>query len=284
MAKFTVYDAFQLTWKVRWKDQASARDQHTNGMIGVNFFGKTKPLAKIKSPDLIEFQQSLRFTEGRSGYLKAGTINKRMMAFGTMLSTSVRAGYLEVMPTMPQLLPTRSEKDRVITQAEEELFIKFFQKACHHEEADLFVVMLDTLARWSDIERCHCMNFNPARQEVTYTYRKNKLISTLPLTARANAALLRLTANRKPTDPIYDGSYWSFKAVFDDAKAWMGLADDKWLTPHCTRHTGASRLAAAGESLPKIQGMGGWLSLSSVRRYMHFDTSALLSCRDVLQG
>lgn len=283
--RFTVIDCFQLTWKTRWKTQKSARDQWRNGNDAVDFFGKTKALDKITTPDLIEYQQYLiKRATGRTGVLRPGTINKKVQAMMTMLTVAARAGHIGQVPLSPEHLQENNQKDRVISRAEEDLFLKFFEKTQHHEEADLLVVMIDTLARWSDIERCICRHVDLERKEITYNHRKNKMISTLPLTDRAVQALYRLTAGKKPADHIYGASYWTFLAAWEKALAWMGLENDAAMTPHCTRHTGASRLAAKGMSLPKIQGMGGWSSLKSVQRYMHFDTSALTECVAALQS
>lgn len=284
-SRFTVIDSFQLTWKTRWKLQKSAKDQWRNGNDGVEYFGKTKALDSITTPDLIEYQQHLiNRRSGRIGALTPATVNKKVQAMMTMLTVAARAGHIDQVPLSPEHLPENNQKDRVISKAEEDLFLKYFEKTQHHEEADLLVVMIDTLARWSDIERCACRHVDLARKEITYHERKNKMISTLPLTDRAAAALLRLTAGKKPGDTIYSASYWTFLAAWEKALAWMGLDNDAALTPHCTRHTGASRLAAKGMSLPKIQGMGGWSSLKSVQRYMHFDTSALADCVAALQA
>ena len=289
MAKFTVYDAFQLAWKTKWRHQKSHKDQHRNGMQAVEFFGKTKLLKNITTPDLIEYQQDLQKPRphGRHGHkrnLQPGTVNKLMNACMVLFQVAARAGHIDNVPLRPEYLPEDNAKERVITHAEEDLFLKFFNKVGYDEEAHLFVVMIDTLARWSDVDRCRCKDVDLKRKEITYNSRKNKMISTLPLTDRAVIALAHLMEGKEPTETIYSSSYWSFLEAWDRAVAWMGLDEDHELTPHVTRHTGASRLAAKGISLPKIQGMGGWSSLKSVSRYMHFDTSALLSCRDALEA
>ena len=67
MAKFTVYDAFQLAWKTKWRHQKSHKDQHRNGMQAVEFFGKTKLLKNITTPDPIEYQQDLQKPRPHAG-------------------------------------------------------------------------------------------------------------------------------------------------------------------------------------------------------------------------
>ena len=72
--------------------------------------------------------------------------------------------------------------------------------------------------------------------------------------------------------------------LFREAKAFMGLADDKALTIHCTRHTGASRLAAKNCSLSLIMAAGGWKSLANVKRYTHFNTTLMQQVAEMLEG
>ena len=144
--------------------------------------------------------------------------------------------------------------------------------------------MIDTLARWSDVDRCRCKDVDLKRKEITYNSRKNKMISTLPLTDRAVIALAHLMEGKEPTETIYSFTYWYFLEVWDRAVAWMGLEQDHELTPTTTRHTGASRLAAKGISLRRFKAWVGWSSLKSVSRYMHFDYQRTTGVQQALQA
>jgi site-specific recombinase XerD len=62
-----------------------------------------------------------------------------------------------------------------------------------------------------------------------------------------------------------------------------GLADDRALSIHTTRHTCASKLASRGIPLHQLMAYGGWTSLASVQRYLHLHTDALAACVNALE-
>jgi integrase len=61
-----------------------------------------------------------------------------------------------------------------------------------------------------------------------------------------------------------------WKAALEKA----GITDFRW---HDLRHTWASWLRQDGETLDRIQELGGWEDESMVRRYAHLDVSHLSS-------
>lgn len=63
---------------------------------------------------------------------------------------------------------------------------------------------------------------------------------------------------------------WDFTHTFTAAVRRAGLSD---LRLHDLRHTFASRLAMAGESVRTIQEVGGWKTLSMAQRYAHLGES-----------
>ncbi len=100
-------------------------------------------------------------------------------------------------------------------------------------------------------------------------YAKNGKTRTVPLNARAKAALRHLHSLDRG-DMVFaksDGlGYRSMRTAFELACERAGLQD---VTPHTLRHTFATRLAIAGVDARTIMDLGGWKHLAMVERYTH---------------
>ena len=278
----TIQKAFDETFRRRWRHLSSWKTQHKNGMQAVSFFGPDRRVDTITSKDLDDYQLDLRDLRYRPA-----TINKKLTALGTILKDEARRGHIESVPVAPPLLKENNVKDRVITPAEEEAFALYFRKVGAEEASRQLTFMINTLSRWGDVERLHVCDLHldrKPRAEVTFRNRKNTGTDTIVLPEQARQAVMPLLHGKEASDLVFSYSYYDFRVLFNEAKAFMGLADDRALTIHCTRHTGASRLAAKNCSLNLIMAMGGWRSLQNVKRYMHHNTAALQQVAAMLEG
>jgi len=77
--------------------------------------------------------------------------------------------------------------------------------------------------------------------------------------------------------------YLRYQRLFSQARLALGLADDRALSIHTTRHACASKLASRGIPLHQLMTYGGWTSLASVQRYLHPHTDALAACTNALE-
>ena len=66
-----------------------------------------------------------------------------------------------------------------------------------------------------------------------------------------------------------------FRAVWNDAKAEIGLSGDTQVAPHILRHTCASRLVRGGVDIRRVQIWLGHRTLSMTMRYAHLVTNDL---------
>ena len=103
----------------------------------------------------------------------------------------------------------------------------------------------------------------------------------MPLTARARQALVARRGGRK--GPFADVIQYKFRSVWHEAKAEIGLADDKNLVPHVLRHTCASRLVRGGIDIRRVQIFLGHQTLQMTMRYAHLATHDLDMCVPILE-
>ena len=73
-----------------------------------------------------------------------------------------------------------------------------------------------------------------------------------------------------------------YRALWNEAKAEVGLGTDHQVVPHILRHTCASRLVQGGIDIRRVQMWLGHQTLQMTMRYAHLATNDLDACLNVL--
>lgn len=276
-APFTMKEARALSLKIRWAGMAYERTAAIYSQEAVDFFGAFTDVADINAP-LVEGWRQRLLAKGN----RPSTINKKVAAIRAMLADAHLHGHLQEVPRMPQQMRLTNTKDRVISDDERHRFCTYFRQIGEPAAADLMVFLLETACRWGEAERLKGQDVDLAKGRVTFWATKNGKPRSVPLTRRAIEALEpHLPA--VPGHRVWPYRYTRFQHLFNLAKGALGLADDRALSIHTTRHTCASKLASRGIPLHQLMAYGGWTSLASVQRYLHLHTDALAACVNALE-
>src|SRR5213595_2280329 len=78
----------------------------------------------------------------------------------------------------------------------------------------------------------------------------------------------RAAAHHRGT-PAEGSSQAQYRAIWNEAKAEVGLGADEQVVPHILRHTCASRLVQGGIDIRRVQMWLGHQTLSMTMRYAH---------------
>lgn len=105
---------------------------------------------------------------------------------------------------------------------------------------------------------------------------------TVPLTLRAQKAAGIPRGRLK--GPFAMLRQVRYRAIWNEAKAEIGLGADEQVVPHILRHTCASRLVQGGIDMRRIQMWLGHQTLQMTMRYAHLATHDLDSCVVVLEN
>jgi integrase len=276
LSLFSLKDARQLSLQVRWAGTAGERTAAIYSQAVLDHFGAHTLLSEITAAGVDAWRRKLLSSGNR-----IATVNKKVSALKAMLADAHLRGHLETIPKLPQQLKLQNTKDRVISPQEERLFCQYFKQVGQPAAADVLVFLLESCARWGELENLRGEDVDLAKRRVTFA--KTNRVRTIPLTQRAVDALLpHLPAIG--SHKVFPYRYWQFLRLFESAKGACGLADDKALTIHTTRHTCASKLASSGIPLHVLMTFGGWTSLASVQRYLHLSLDALSPCVAALEG
>jgi len=205
------------------------------------------------------------------------TINRKMAALSKLLRKAYKMGSIHSLPEFRRQ-KERAGRIRFLDQDEEERLFAAIRK--RSEDAwRLSIFLVDTGARlgeaigltWNDVQA----------GRASFWITKSARSRTVPLTKRAMAAV-------KVPKNGYDGPFAMlrqapFRAIWNEAKAEVGLNDDEQLVPHALRHTCASRLVQGGIDLRRVQMWLGHQTLTMTMRYAHLATNDLDPCVDVLE-
>ena len=274
---FTLKEARALSLRIRWKGIAYERTAAIYSREAVEFFGEFFPVEQVTAALVDGWRQKLLAKGNRPS-----TVNRKVSAMRAMLADAHLHGHLQEVPRMPQQLRLANTKDRVISDSERDGFCTYFRQVGEPAAADLLLFMLESACRWGEAERLRCQDVDLAKARVTFWATKSGKPRSVPLTRRAIDALTP-HLSPVPGHRIWPYRYTQYQHLFNRAKGAMGLADDRALSIHTTRHTCASKLASKGIPLHQLMTFGGWTSLASVQRYLHLHTDALAACVSALE-
>jgi integrase len=275
---YTLAEARQLTIQTRWKGMPSERTAAGYAKEVVDFFGPDFELSEVRAPGVEIFRKAMA-AKGN----QPTTINKKVSALRAMLDQALLHGKITSKQQMPKQYKVKNTKDRVLSDKEVKGFCDFFRAIGQPEAADLLIFLLESCCRWSEAAKLKGNDVDLELRTVVFSRTKNNEPRTIPLTKQAFDAL----SGHMPAVPghsVWSYSYRRYKDLFDQAKSYLGLAEDPELGIHTTRHTCATKMSTRGVDLVKIMRFGGWKTLAAVKRYLHLNTEALSACIDALES
>ena len=206
------------------------------------------------------------------------TINRKVAALSKLLRKAHKMGDIHSLPEF------RRQKERAgrirFLEREEEAALFSAIRARSEDAWRLSVFLVDTGCRlgegigliWNDIQG----------GRASFWITKSGRSRTVPLTLRAQEVVDIPRGRLK--GPFSMLQQVRFRAIWNEAKAEVGLGADSQVVPHILRHTCASRLVQGGIDMRRIQMWLGHQTLPMTMRYAHLATNDLDSCVVVLEN
>ncbi len=207
------------------------------------------------------------------------TINRKMAALSKLLRKAHKMGDIHSLPEF------RRQKERAgrirFLEREEEARLFAAIRSRSEDAYRLSIFLVDTGCRlgealgliWNDLQE----------DRVSFWITKSGRSRTIPLTQRAKEAVRVSFEGRRPKGPFAMLTQPQYRAVWNEAKAEVGLATDDQVVPHILRHTCASRLVQGGIDIRRVQMWLGHQTLQMTMRYAHLATHDLDGCVTVLE-
>lgn len=263
--------AFLPRWEAEWGRLQRGYDGRINYRLRSleAVFGHL-PLSSI-TPDVVHTWRVGRLASGTA----PRTVNRDVDLLKSVLAKGVPVYYpespLRLMPRLkaaPAVIPvlTREDEEKLLAEMDAE------DKAIFLVALDALVRLGDVLAlRWEDVD----LELATARVNESKTGR----MYHVPLSQRAVTAIKKLDT-MDGEDRVFPNAGGDTKQATNSytqrlkrvcAKAGVRYGRKQGgLTFHAaTRHTGATRMAAAGVDLRTIQEVGGWANINMLQKYVH---------------
>lgn len=232
------------------------------------------------SPSMIgELRDELQTEMTRRGKLRSSsTTNRYLASLSKAFSVSVREyGWMKENPVLKiQRPPEAKARDRFLDKEEMSQLLK----ACHESKSShLYAVVLlalSTGARKGELLSLKWEDVDFSRKILTFRNTKNGETRVVPLTEDAFACLVkekgkRIVFSEYVFPSLCGRKSGDIKSAWERAVETVGLKD---VCFHTLRHTHCSWLAMCGTSTLEIAAILGHKTLSMVKRYAHFASSA----------
>ena len=205
------------------------------------------------------------------------TINRKMAALSKLLRKACKMGDIY---NLPEFRRQKERQGRIrFLEADEEARLFAAIRARCEDSYRLSVFLVDTGCRLGEAIGLSWNDLQDSRS--TFWLTKSGRSRTVPLTSRASSVTQIPRGRLK--GPFSMHSQVRFRAIWNEAKAEVGLGRDDQVVPHILRHTCASRLVRGGIDIRRVQMWLGHQTLQMTMRYAHLATNDLDSCVAVLE-
>lgn len=242
----------------------------------------SKQLQDITRQDAIEWRA------WRATLVEESTVNRELQLLKHVFSSAVPT-YLAASPIAGLSELTQDETDmRILTIEEEAALIAPMPSRPHDiEERAMVICGLDTLQRLGSVTTLTWSHDKgTAFRILNAKVRSGTGAGTvIPISSRLRTALDALKSPRGPHAPLFPiaasavaqnrrNAVWKF---FTARCAAAGIKTNRrkgGASFHCLRHTGATRMLAAGTDPYTIMKLGGWKRIDQVLNYLHSNRDA----------
>jgi len=236
----------------RWSHQSSSLHHNLSIDQFRSWLGDDPKVTSITAAVIADYVDYLR-TERQ---LVDNTINKRLSSVRVVMGYCLENGYISFMPVIPHYKISEGRK-RWLDFEEEVLIFSEFKKK---RQRLFFQLLLETGCR---IGEMHSINWDDIRGNTLWIWgvkSKGRKTRSMLLTDKALEVLAELGKDGKKG-----------RIFKSDCKNRAGFEADDELTPHCLRHTCATRLVNAGVHARTIQSWLGHKDITTTLLYMHDD-------------
>lgn len=205
------------------------------------------------------------------------TINRKMAALSKLLRKAYKMGDIY---SLPEFRRQKERQGRIrFLELEEEARLFSAIRAKCEDSYRLSIFLVDTGCRLGEAIG---LNWNDLQENrSTFWLTKSGRSRTVPLTRRAHDVTQIPRGRLKGPFAMHDQP--RFRAIWNEAKAEVGLGTDDQVVPHILRHTCASRLVRGGIDIRRVQIWLGHQTLQMTMRYAHLATHDLDPCVVVLE-
>ena len=222
--------------------------------------------------------------ELRNRKLSNATINRYLSALSTMITFCLRRHQTYQLERKPYIswLKEPKHKLRYISRDEENLLLSLLRSWNMNDDADFFILLIDTGMRLSELQNLKVDDCHSNRIVLTQT--KTNESRGVPLTKRCQEIVTRLSKNKKPGQKLFfHFAQWRPNSSWRKVRKEMGLSNDKRFGIHACRRTCVSRLLNGDAPSKAVQSWVGHKDDRMVERYGTVLSTRLMNFVHILE-
>jgi len=222
--------------------------------------------------------------ELRDRNLSNATINRYLSALSTMITFCLRRHGVYNLKRKPYISWLKEPKHelRFVTLEEESLLISLLRSWNMKDDADFFIMLLDTGMRLSELQNLKVGDCYEDRIVLTHT--KNNESRGVPLTKRCQKIVERFSHDKKPGERLFRHfAQWRPNSSWRKVRKAMNLEHDKRFGIHACRRTLVHRLLNADVPSKAVQSWVGHKDDRMIERYGTVLSTRLTSFVNVLE-
>lgn len=267
---WTLGHAYEAVVGMVWKGTKNEAFAAKTAADAVRFFGAEMPLQLITTERVDDYIVHLR----KLGH-QGPTINRKLAALSKMLTYAVRRGKLKAKPYLERQKENKG-RIRFLTTPEEAAMLDHLTALGFQDVADMVKTLIDTGMRRGELLNLQSRDVLWGEVPAIQIWEsKGGSSRAIPMTRRVRDILTRRQA--RFTEHLFPHSESLLSRAWNEARACMGLQEDKQFIPYACRHTFGTRLAQRGVPMRSIQMLMGHKTISITAIYTNMAASDLHS-------
>lgn len=277
----TLQDAYDLTYRSKWKNTKGERTTLLNAKHMLALLGADTPVAAIDSASIENALNELEDGDDEREGVSTSTVNKKLAALNVMLKESRSHGWIKDVPYTKR----RKEGKRrtyFYTDEDEALMVAACYRLGLPVLADFIVFGVETGLRRAEMLKLKVEDCADRTIRLHDGETKNDSGRVVPTTDLAQAIIdkARAAGWKRVFEPL---TVAILRTAWDSLRTHLGKDGDPKYIVHVLRHTCATRLAKKGATAPQIKEWMGHKAIQTTMIYIHLVGTDLHGVADLLR-
>ncbi len=274
---WTLSEAIACAFTNKWTGGKSERFFASNAEMVKAFFGSDTPVDKITLHRIDAFINFCR-DQGNSDK----TINKKISTLMVPLKLAKERGKMKEVPKVSRRKEGKGN-ERWLSPGEEVMMLGLMKQWGKAGQYEWIIFLTDTGCRVGESKKVTARHCNFKTQIVNIPDSKTGTPRGVPMTRRVRTILERRCMDNK-NGPIFPYTYDFLSNAWDSARAVMDLATEKGFSPHCLRHTCATRMVESGVDIRMVKDYLGHATITTTMKYAHLAPKHLYKAAHALDA
>lgn len=265
--------------EVNATSRASIETRRSTLRVLVEFVGGEVSVDAIDYSAVMRLSKHLRVERD----LSSSYTNQLLLSLKMLLDHAWRSGRKTEAPILIELVKQKSGRIRYLTREEEGVVIQWLDHHGQDDMIDLVRILIDTGLRIGELLALEWKDVDLAAQKIHVWKSKSAEPRAVAMTKRVQTILRSRCVRQQGSKVMGKLTYKKARAMWQQMRAGIGLAEDTNFVIHVLRHTCCTRLVSGGVDLRTVQLWMGHEDIQTTMRYAQFVPEKLIDAAAALE-